>query len=101
MSVSGHMLQASFEEKFRDQFATIHRLETNKLRNVAHLFAHLLTTDAIPWSVLDCMRLTEEDTTSASRIFIKYLFQVGRSGVCSCLCVYVCVLCVQACALAC
>lgn len=52
-------------------------LETNKLRNVASLFAHLLATDALPWSVLGCMRLTEEDTTSSSRIFIKYLFQVG------------------------
>ena len=47
-----------------------------KLRNVAALFAHLLATDALPWSVLSCIRLTEEDTTSSSRIFIKYLFQV-------------------------
>ncbi len=54
----------------------IHRLETNKLRNVASLFAHLLVTDALPWSTLSCIRLTEEDTTSSSRIFIKYLFQV-------------------------
>ena len=36
---------------------------------------HLLTTDAISWSVLACIRLTEEDTTSSSRIFIKILFQ--------------------------
>ena len=28
------------------------RLETNKLRNTAKLFAHLLSTDAIPWAVL-------------------------------------------------
>jgi hypothetical protein len=33
--------------------------------------------DAISWGVLGVMRLTEEDTTSSSRIFIKYLFQVG------------------------
>ena len=36
---------------------------------------HLLTTDALSWSVLSCIRLTEEDTTSSSRIFIKILFQ--------------------------
>lgn len=54
----------------------IHRLETNKLRNVSCLFAHLLATDALPWSALTAIRLTEEDTTSSSRIFIKYLFQV-------------------------
>lgn len=59
----------------------IHRLETNKLRNVASLFAHLLSTDAISWEVLTCIRLTEEETTSSSRIFIKYLFQVsGHAG---------------------
>jgi hypothetical protein len=59
----------------------IHRLETNKLRNVACLFAHLLATDALPWSALTAITLTEEATTSSSRIFIKYLFQVGWVGV--------------------
>jgi pre-mRNA-splicing factor CWC22 len=54
----------------------IHRLETNKLRNVAKFFAHLLGTDALPWQSLAYIRLTEEDTTSSSRIFIKILFQV-------------------------
>lgn len=54
----------------------IHRLETNKLRNVAKFFAHLLGTDALPWHCLAYIRLTEEDTTSSSRIFIKILFQV-------------------------
>ena len=32
--------------------APLRRLETNKLRNTAKLFAHLLSTDAIPWAVL-------------------------------------------------
>jgi len=34
--------QGHFDQCFRDQYAVIHRLETNKLRNVAALFAHLL-----------------------------------------------------------
>jgi pre-mRNA-splicing factor CWC22 len=59
------------------QYALIHRLETNKLRNVARFFGHLLATDAISWAVLENIRLTEDDTTSSSRIFIKVLFQVG------------------------
>lgn len=42
---------------------------------MAKLFAWLLSTDAISWGVLACIRLTEDDTTSSSRIFIKYLFQ--------------------------
>jgi hypothetical protein len=69
-------LQATFEDCFAKQYAIIHRLETNKLRNVAKLFAHLLANDAISWGVMQCIRLTEDDTTSSSRIFIKYLFQV-------------------------
>jgi hypothetical protein len=56
---------------------TNQRLETNKLRNVAKLFAHLMAQDAVSWGVLGCVRLTEDDTTSSSRIFLKYLFQVG------------------------
>ncbi|MED6232708.1 pre-mRNA-splicing factor cwc22 [Ataeniobius toweri] len=65
----------SFEAIFFEQYDTIHRLETNKLRNVARLFAHLLYTDSVPWSVLECIRMSEETTTSSSRIFVKILFQ--------------------------
>lgn len=67
--------QENFEKCFVQQYSMIHRLETNKLRNVAKFFAHLLGTSALPWHVLAYIRLTEEDTTSSSRIFIKILFQ--------------------------
>ncbi|XP_019418489.1 PREDICTED: pre-mRNA-splicing factor cwc22-like [Lupinus angustifolius] len=67
--------QENFEKCFVQQYSMIHRLETNKLRNVAKFFAHLLGTDALPWHVLSYIHLTEEDTTSSSRIFIKILFQ--------------------------
>jgi pre-mRNA-splicing factor CWC22 len=67
--------QDCFDKAFGDQYATIHRLETNKLRNVGKFFAHLLQADALPWTCLDYIRLTEEDTTSSSRIFIKIIFQ--------------------------
>lgn len=70
--------QENFEKCFVQQYSMIHRLETNKLRNVAKFFAHLLGTDALPWHVLAYIRLTEEDTTSSSRIFIKILFQVTK-----------------------
>jgi pre-mRNA-splicing factor CWC22 len=68
--------QENFDDCFVKQYSMIHRLETNKLRNVAKFFAHLLGTDALPWQSLAYIRLTEEDTTSSSRIFIKILFQV-------------------------
>ncbi|KAL7469430.1 hypothetical protein ACHAXS_009689 [Conticribra weissflogii] len=67
--------QQAFEEAFATQYNTIHRLETNKLRNVAKLFGHLLHTDSIPWSVLSVIHLNEDETTSSSRIFIKILIQ--------------------------
>ncbi|KAM6978805.1 pre-mRNA-splicing factor CWC22 homolog isoform 1-T2 [Tautogolabrus adspersus] len=65
----------SFEGIFSEQYETIHRLETNKLRNVARLFAHLLYTDSVPWSVLESVSMSEDTTTSSSRIFVKILFQ--------------------------
>jgi len=64
-----------FELIFVEQYETIHRLETNKLRNVGKFFSQLLYADAIPWSVLSAIVITEETTTSSSRIFIKILFQ--------------------------
>uniref|UniRef100_T1IGH0 MI domain-containing protein n=2 Tax=Rhodnius prolixus TaxID=13249 RepID=T1IGH0_RHOPR len=70
-----HIYVAPFEQIFSDSYATVHRLDTNKLRNVAKFFAHLLFTDAISWAVLQTVKLNEEDTTSSSRIFIKILFQ--------------------------
>jgi len=65
----------AFMEAFENQYMTIHRLETNKLRNVAKLFAHLLHTDSVPWSCLKIIHLNEEETTSSSRIFVKILIQ--------------------------
>ncbi|KAB5570394.1 hypothetical protein GE09DRAFT_1271376 [Coniochaeta sp. 2T2.1] len=64
-----------FEESFCKYYDTIHRYETNKLRNIARFWGHLLATDAIGWHVLSIIHLNEEETTSASRIFIKILFQ--------------------------
>ena len=32
---------------------TIHRLETNKLRNVAKFFSHLIYSDALSWNVME------------------------------------------------
>lgn len=62
------------QQIFKDTYDKIHRLDTNKLRNVAKFFAHLFFTDAIPWEVLSIINLNEEQTTSSSRIFIKIVF---------------------------
>ncbi|KAL8917269.1 MAG: hypothetical protein Q9208_008045 [Pyrenodesmia sp. 3 TL-2023] len=64
-----------FETSFAKYYDTIHRYETNRLRNIARFFGHLLSSDAIGWHVFSIVHLNEDETTSSSRIFIKILFQ--------------------------
>lgn len=61
----------NFQEAFQTYYETIHRYETNKLRNIARFFGHLLASDAISWAVLHVVHMNEEETTSSSRIFVK------------------------------
>lgn len=63
----------ALEQSFRDYYDTIHRYETNRLRNVARLFGHLIATDAISWTVFEVIKMNEDDTTSSSRIFVKIM----------------------------
>ncbi|KDN49310.1 hypothetical protein RSAG8_02012, partial [Rhizoctonia solani AG-8 WAC10335] len=65
----------SFEEAFATYFDTVHRYETNRLRNIARFFGHLVASDAISWAVFSVVKVNEDDTTSSSRIFIKILMQ--------------------------
>ncbi|KII89326.1 hypothetical protein PLICRDRAFT_110045 [Plicaturopsis crispa FD-325 SS-3] len=62
-----------FETAFGNYYTTVHRYETNRLRNIARFFGHLFASDAISWAVLGCVHINEEDTTSSSRIFIKIM----------------------------
>lgn len=39
------------------------------------MMAHMFYTDALPWTLFSNFILTEEDSTSSSRIFLKFLFQ--------------------------
>lgn len=64
-----------FEQSFAKYYDTIHRYETNRLRNIARFFGYMLSSDGIGWHVLSVVHLNEEETTSSSRIFIKILFQ--------------------------
>ncbi|TIC33161.1 MIF4G-domain-containing protein [Wallemia mellicola] len=66
--------QECFQRCFQGFYETIHRYETNRLRNIARFFGHLFASDGISWSVLNVVKMTQEDTTSSSRIFIKILF---------------------------
>lgn len=61
------------EAAFGNYYTTIHRYETNRLRNIARFFGHLFASDAISWMVMECVKINEDDTTSSSRIFVKIL----------------------------
>jgi pre-mRNA-splicing factor CWC22 len=63
-----------FQEAFTRYYDTIHRYETNKLRNIARFFGHLLASDGISWAVLHTVHMNEDETTSSSRIFVKLMF---------------------------
>ncbi|PXF48478.1 Pre-mRNA-splicing factor CWC22 [Gracilariopsis chorda] len=74
-----------FEDLFATHYATIHRFETRRIRNIANLFAFLLAADSISWSVLEVVRIVEEETTASSRAFLKFLMQelcrsLGEAG---------------------
>jgi pre-mRNA-splicing factor CWC22 len=75
--------KSTFAEAFKTYYDTIHRYETNKIRNIAKFFAHILASDGLDWEVLDCVHLNEDETTASSRIFLKILFQdmVEETGI--------------------
>jgi pre-mRNA-splicing factor CWC22 len=75
LCVINETYKLNFEKQFELQYLKIHRLDTNKLRNLAKFFSHLLYTDAIDWNVFRGVKLTEEHTTSSSRIFLKIVLQ--------------------------
>jgi len=65
----------AFEEIVVEQYETIHRRDTIMLRNTSKMISHMLHSDALPWSVMSCIKISEDATSSSSRVFIKLLFQ--------------------------
>jgi len=50
----------SFEKAFQTYYDTIHRHETNRLRNNPRFFGHL-ANDAISWTILQVIKMNEGD----------------------------------------
>lgn len=65
----------AFEQAFANYYDTIHRYETNRLRNIGRFFGHLIGSDGISWGVFHVIHMNEDETTSSSRIFVKILLQ--------------------------
>lgn len=64
-----------FEETFAEHYSTIHQFDSRKIRNMAYFYAFLLSADALPWSIFGVVVLSEDETTSSTRIFLKYVLQ--------------------------
>lgn len=66
----------TFTQQFVEKYNTIYQFEGAQLRNLGKFFGHLLAADSLaPQETLGHIELTEEKTSSASRVFIKFLFQ--------------------------
>jgi pre-mRNA-splicing factor CWC22 len=65
-----------FIQLFKRYYGIISQFETNALRNIGKFFGHLFASDKLSieksWNEI---RLTEEETTSAGRILLKFIFQ--------------------------
>lgn len=68
--------QAAFVDTFKSYYTNSHQYETNALRNIAKFWGHLFALDRLSidrsWNEI---RLNEDDTNAASRIFLKFMFQ--------------------------
>ena len=41
-----------------EKYETVHRYTTNKIRNLAKFFSHLLGVNAMDWEALECVIMT-------------------------------------------
>ena len=68
--------QEAFVHTFKSYYTNSHQYETNALRNIAKFWGHLFALDRLSidrsWNEI---RLNEDDTNVASRIFLKFMFQ--------------------------
>lgn len=60
---------------FQRHYNDCHKYGTKRVLNLGCLYAYLLSNDTIPWTVLSIIKLTAETTTSAQRVFLRYIFE--------------------------
>lgn len=65
----------AFNSVFKDTYENCAKFDTTLLRNIGKFWGHMFASDKMGWEVLSCVTLTEQDTTSSGRIFLKFLFQ--------------------------
>ncbi|KAH3671661.1 hypothetical protein OGAPHI_000366 [Ogataea philodendri] len=64
----------AFDTVFEQNYTNCHTFELSLIRNIGSFWGHMFASDKMGWEILSLIQLTEEDTTSAGRIFLKFLF---------------------------
>ncbi|CUM67191.1 uncharacterized protein PRCAT00004884001 [Priceomyces carsonii] len=65
-----------FVKQFKHYYSIIHQFETNALRNIGKFFGHLFASDKLAIDkAWDEIVMTQTETNSASRVFLKFIFQ--------------------------
>ncbi|CCC70483.1 hypothetical protein NCAS_0E04130 [Naumovozyma castellii] len=67
--------RGSFEKNFQSDYENVENWEPSQLRILGKLWGHILATDLISLSVFQIVKLNEDDTNAASRIFLKFILQ--------------------------
>eukprot|EP00760_Papus_ankaliazontas_P038700 PhM_4_TR9250/c0_g1_i1/m.76933/K13100/CWC22; pre-mRNA-splicing factor CWC22 len=75
LCASGAAYARAFEDEFVRYYLEADEMLQKTLRHATNVFAHLLYTDGISWKVMRNVRITADDTTTARRVFLRYLFE--------------------------
>ncbi|TID26190.1 hypothetical protein CANINC_002817 [Pichia inconspicua] len=72
-----------FQKVFKDTYENCYKYETSLLRNLGSFWGHIFVSDKLGWECMSVVKLTENDTTSSGRIFLKFMFQrmIDEAGV--------------------
>lgn len=72
--VMGKAWSGAFQQLFKENYENCYKFETALLRNIGAFWGHMLASDKLGWECLSAVKLTEKDTTSSGRIFLKFVF---------------------------
>ena len=75
LSTSHKSWKPAFEKIFQDNYINSEELEPNQLRIIGKFWGHMLASDYAGFEILAVVHISEDGTTPASRIFLKFVFQ--------------------------
>ncbi|GME85248.1 unnamed protein product [Ambrosiozyma monospora] len=64
----------AFDNVFAENYSKCHNFENALIRNIGSFWGHMFASDKMGWEVMKVVKLTETDSTSSGRIFLKFMF---------------------------